>query len=763
MQVTRPPKWRAWQAEESKMISRESFIKATEEYNTLDRAVPAHYFRRSVTLREATAATLRIAVCGFYELYLNGERITRGYLSPYISNTDHLIYYDEYEVTLREGENVLGVLLGNGFQNNPGGYAWDFDKADFRSAPMLALEVTAGGEVLLRSDTEFLVAPSPILFDDYRFGEVYDARCETEGWCRAGFDASAWRPALAAVPPLGELRPADVPPILKEREIAPIAILPAADGGYIYDFGESNAGVCRLTVEGERGQRIELRHADALKDGDLDLAGVWFVKEHWERDRHIVHRDVYICKGEGREVYQPTFTYHGFRYVKVNGITREQATEGLVTFLVYHTALASRGDFTCSDPMATVLQEMTRRSILSNFHHFPTDCPQREKNGWTADAALTCEAALLGFDPERSYREWLRNIVRAQREDGALPGIVPTAGWGFKWGNGPAWDCVLAWLPYYTYLYRGETEMIREAADAFIRYLGYLRTRCDERGLLAIGLGDWCHVGRSPTDPKAPLAVTDTVISMDIAEKMAEMLRAVGMTAEEAFAREEARRYREAVRTHLIDFDSMTAEGDCQTSQAMCLYYGIFEKAEEEAAFLRLLEMIRAADDHMDVGVLGGRVIFHVLSRFGHSDLALRMITREDYPSYGNWVKRGATTLWEVFLPDSVSSRNHHFWGDISAWFMKCVAGLRLNPTGRNVNELAVTPSFPAALTDASAYHIAPAGRIAVSWRREGEEILLALEVPEGITATAELPEGYRFGDGGRTARVVSGEYRIVT
>lgn len=748
------------------MISRESFIKATEEYNTPERPVPAHYFRRVYTSCEEVAANMRIAVCGFYELYLNGERITRGYLSPYISNTDHLIYYDEYEVTLREGENVLGVLLGNGFQNNPGGYVWDFDKADFRSAPLLALEVTAGGEVLLRSDTEFLVAPSPILFDDYRFGEVYDARCETEGWCRAGFDASAWRPALTATPPKGELRLAAVPPILKEREIAPIAILPASDGGYIYDFGESNAGVCRLTVEGERGQRIELRHADALAEGDLDLAGVWFVKEHWERDRRIVHRDVYICKGEGREMYQPTFTYHGFRYVKVTGITEAQATPELLTFIVYHTELHERGSFECSDPVATKLRELTQRSLVSNFHHFPTDCPHREKNGWTGDAALTCETALLYYDPERNYREWLRNICRVQREDGAIPGIVPTAGWGFAWGNGPLYDAILAYLPYYVYVYRGRTEMIEEAAPALRSYLSYLQTRRDERGLLAIGLCDWCDIGRPVTDAKAPLAVTDTVMAMDIAKKTAVILTAIGDAEGAAFARREADFYRAAVRESLIDFETATVKGECQTSQAFALYYGVLEKDEEAAFFARLLEMIHAAGDFMSVGVFGARVLFHVLSSFGESELALRMITREEYPSYGNWIARGATALFEMFLPedkDEWYSKNHHFWGDVSAWFIKCLAGIRLNPHENNVNELTVAPSFPAALDRVSAYHIAPAGRIAVSWRREGEEILLALEVPEGITATAELPEGYRFPDGGRTARVVSGEYRIVT
>ena len=742
------------------MLSKHHFIKATEEYNTFACNVPAYYFRRTLSSASVKSVRVSIAACGFYELFFNGKKITRGLLSPYISNTDDLIYYDEYEVTLDAGENVFGVLLGNGFQNNPGGHIWEFDRSPFRSAPMLALSVMQGDRELLCSDAKFRVAPSPIRSDDYRFGEFYDANCEIDGWCEVGFDDSTWSAALPATPPKGEVRRADVAPIVKEQELAPIGIIPCEDGGYIYDFGISNAGMCRLTVKGEAGQRIELRHADSLKDGDLDLAQVWFVREHWERDRHIVHRDVYVCKGEGVEVYQPTFTYHGFRYVKVTGITREQATASLLTYLVYHTELHTRGDFSCSDGVTDTLQEMTRRSIVSNFHHFPTDCPQREKNGWTADAALSCEAALLNFDPERNYREWMRNICKAQREDGALPGIVPTGGWGFNWGNGPAWDSVLAYLPYFVYIYRGETEMITASAPHFLAYLRYLRTCCDEKGLLSIGLGDWCPVGGGR--PKAPLLVTDSHMAMDIAEKMALMLDAIGRAEDAAYARREAKQYREAIREHLIDHSTMLVHGDCQTCQAMALYYGSFEPSERDAAFARLLEMIRACDDHMNVGVLGGRVIFHVLTEFGYGDLAFRMITCEDYPSYGNWIKRGATTLWENFLPDKVHSMNHHFWGDISAWFIKRLAGIQLNPNKNDVNELRVAPDFIASLDSASAYHIAPAGRIAVSWRREGEDILMELEIPMGICAEALLPDAFFFEDGTRTKVVVGGTYRIV-
>lgn len=743
----------------------QTYICATTAYNTFENHVPAYCFRREVTVSDETPATLKVAVCGIYELYLNGQRLTRGLLSPYLSNPEDLVYYDEYQITLQAGSNAVGLILGNGFVNNPGGYIWDFDKASFRSTPMMSLEVVGGdGAVLLTGDTSFKVAPSPFMWDDYRFGECYDARreAEIEGWTLPDFDDGEWTYAIPAEAPTGELRVADVAPITVEREISPVAIFPCGES-FIYDFGENNAGVCRLTVQGHVGQKIELRYAEALKDGDIRLDNVWFVRDYWERDKEIVHLDTYICKGEGVETYTPAFTYHGFRYIRVDGITAEQATPDLLTYLVMHTEMEDRGGFACSDPVANKIQEITRRSILSNFHHFPTDCPHREKNGWTADAALSCEAALINFDPERNYREWMRNIRKAQDGKGSLPGIVPTGGWGFAWGNGPAWDCVLVYLPYFTYLWRGETAMAEESVEAFVAYLEYLRTRVDEKGLLHIGLGDWCHT--EVKKPQAPLAVTDTVISMDIANKMAVLLDAVGKTSEAAYARGEARLYREAVRAHLVDFSTMLVAGECQTSQAMALYYGVFNEAEKRSAFEQLLALIDECDDRMDLGVLGGRVIFHVLAEYGYADLAWRMAVEQGHPSYGDLARRGATTLWESFYPENAHwgppSLNHHFWGDISAWFIKAVAGISVAPVGGGL-ACEIKPAFVAALEDASAYHVTPVGRITSAWKREGDEITLTLEIPEGMSGRIVLREGYAFTDGETAKPAVSGSYRVV-
>ena len=745
-----------------------SFIKATEEYNELFEAfgkhVPAPMIRKAFYAEKTGTGKIQIACCGFYRLFFNGTELTKGFLAPYISNPNDFVYYDCYEVPVQQGENVIALLLGNGYQNNPGGYNWYFHKADFRSPPLVSLCLTYG-DLCIATDTTWKTAPSAIVYDDYRFGEAYDANLETVGWTEKGFDDSEWTPVFAAPTPKGELKLCTVEPLRTEKELKPVAIFPDSEEGYIYDFGEVNAGVCRLTVRGEKGQQIAFQHADTIRDGvlwlDNNLSSYMDGRGDWSRDKHMIHRDFYTCKGGCTEVYTPNFTYHGFRYVKVTGITAEQATPDLLTYVVFHSDLETRGGFICSDDTINKLQEAVRRSDLSNFHYIPQDCPQREKNGWTADAHLSSEQMLLNFGAERSLIEWLRNVCKAQNAQGQLPGFVPTAGHGFAWGNGPAWDCVLAVIPYTLYQLRGETGLIKEIAPYLMKYLKYQQSRQDERGLLKFGLGDWCQVTKeSRNEPiKAPLVVTDSLVAMDTARKSTVIFDAVGFRKEKEFCLDYAEKLRTAIRAHLVDFDTMTVLGDCQTSQAMGIYYGVFTKEEASVAFKKLLQLIHDADDHMDVGVLGGRVLFYVLSQYGYTDLALKMISRPDYPSFGNWIARGATTLWEDFMPNSVTSTNHHFWGgSFGGWLY---TNLRLNPNCNNLMSVRFQPEFATLLTFAEAWHKAPTGKVVSRWERKGETIQLHLTVPKGMSAEAILPAGYCFTDGTAKKVVTSGTYPV--
>lgn len=763
------------------------FISAGRAYSTFTEMVPAPYLRRTFTVeKELSAASVTVCGLGFYELYLNGERLTKGHLAPYISAPDDILYYDEYDIAakLKPGKNVLGVMLGNGMLNCPGGQIWDFEKARWRSAPKvaLALEMTPadGEKSCIEADETFVCAPSPIYYDDLRVGEFYDARSEIPGWNLPEFDDSAWTPAIPAETPRGECRICRAEPIVVTGELSPVSIRKAAIGkhphfrpdlpviepegveaspeGYLYDFGINAAGLCRLKIRGSAGQKIVLQFGEALdENGNLDLRGMSFLP------KALNHRDIYICRGGGEEIWMPSFTYHGFRYVLVLGLEEEQATPALLTYCVMNSDLRSVGDFSCSDEILNKLQQATRTADLANFYYFPTDCPHREKNGWTADAALSTEQMLLNFTPENSYREWLHNIRKAQREDGALPGIIPTAGWGFAWGNGPAWDCIIAYLPYFVWRYRGDTEIIRENASALMRYIHYITTRRDEDGLIHIGLGDWCHSARFGS-PVAPLKLTDTVMCMDICQKAAACFGAVGMEAQKQFALSVYGEFRCAARRHLIDFGTMTALGSCQASQAMAIFYNVFEEAEKPAAFRVLLQLIEENDNLMDVGVLGGRVLFRVLSQFGRTDLAYEMMTAERFPSYGCWIREGATALYEDFHPAAAapSSLNHHFWGDISGWMIEYLAGIAVNPNNTKPTDIRIQPRFIDALTHAAAHHECVAGRIESAWKREGGDILLTVTVPAGCRGDILSDSGWQFEDGETVKTAKTGTYRLI-
>lgn len=727
----------------------DKFICFSEDYATFEKFVPAPLFRKTFNVKSHKKSEMIISGLGFYRAFINGTEISKGPLAPYISNPDDIIYYDRYDVSelITDGKNVLSVILGNGFQNNPGGAIWKFDTAAWRSSPKLALRLTVqreNGEVkYIEADESFKTFESPIIFDDYRAGEYYDARLEIENWNKPGFDDSNWENACFTTSPKGEKRLCTAEPIAVKEEIKPVCVTETKDG-FLYDFGVTNTGVCRLRIDGVEGQEITLHYGEWLENGKLNMENLRFPKQT-ELQKEFVQRSRYICKN-GLQEHTPSFIYNSFRYVLVNGITKEQAKKELLTFVVFYSDLKTAGGFECSDDITNRLQTLSVRSASSCFVYFPNDCPHREKNGWTADAALSCEYTILNFNAEKSYEEWLRSICKAQNSEGALPGIIPTAGWGFAWGNGPAWDQVIVEIPYLLYRYYGNTEVLLECSDTIFKYIKYLYGRRDGDGLIAIGLGDWCAI-RYNNSPISPLRFTDSVISAEIFRKAKLIFSVIGRNDREMLAKEYFNEMKKNVREKLINKQTLIAEGNCQTSQAMAIYYGYFEENEKSRAFENLLSMIKETEGHMAVGVLGARVLFHLLSEYGESDLAFSMITRTDFPSYGNWIKRGATTLWEGFHEEGgyVDSMNHHFWGDISAWFIKDIAGIKYNKDFIKSGMLEISPAFIEKLDYANAWHESPDGMISSGWKRENGNIKLKILHPSKLDVRIIIPRGWKI------------------
>ena len=752
-----------------------NFVCATRDVCNEFNHVNAPVFRRSFKL-SAKPDKAEILICGlgFYDLFVNGEKVTKGYLAPYISNPDDIIYYDNYNLAekLCEGENVIGVVLGNGF-NNPMTDHWEFKDAKFASSPRMALNFRAecGKNVTEFDATDFLCTESPITFDNYRYGVFYDARLENDGWCEVGFDDSSWRPVIRAEQPRGYAKLCEAEPIRVTDELAPIKvckgelapykrlkssdedyfdglknIAPERNGGYIYDFGKNTAGIFRFKIKNAKaGQVISFQCCEYVNaEGKADYSNIFFFPDGYDQ------RDIYICRGDKEEeIFVPMFVYHGYRYIYVHGISEEQATPDALTYLVMNSDLKMRADFKCSNETANKIWAATVNSDLSNFHYFPTDCPHREKNGWTGDASASCEHMIMSYEAENSYREWLSNIRAAQNEEGALPGIIPTSGWGFKWGNGPTFDRVLFELPYMCYIYRGNTDIIKENRHAMMRYLEYISNRRDENGLVAVGLGDWSVVGgKSESHYTVKVAFAGSVMVYDMCKKAEKMFLAIGNTLDASFARQLGEEIKAAVRKNLIDFETMTVNDMSQSGQALAIYYNIFEPSEKPEATRKLAQLVHMSDDNFEGGFLCLRVIFHVLAAFGEAELAYKMIMKNDFPSYAYYINQGMTSLPEIFRKNvsDCKSQNHHFFGDVNHWFMRHVVGINVNPTGDDANNIVVKPNFVSDLTFAEGSYEAPAGKIYVKWEKKGENVDVTVRSDEGIKCEVRLPSGYMLG-----------------
>lgn len=768
------------------------FIKATNEFSSFEKFIPAPYFRRSFQLDfKPEHAEITICGLGFYELYINGENITKGPLAPYISNPDDICYYDSYRITelLRKGENTIGIILGNGFRNCYGGFIWDFEKAASRGALTLALALEAKdgkSSFELEADEAFKVHSSPILYDDLRMGYCYDSRLEIPGWSLPDFDDSAWDNAIPEKAPRGIARLCTAEPIAVRKELKAVNIkhydslafahdktvesVPDIESTvrsnvYVYDFGVNTAGVTQLKINGKPGQKIVIRHAEhTVRDAFSINTTVFQLKSNLDNDKKYQdygQTDTFICKG-GEEIFTPRFKYDGFRYALVEGLEPQQATEDALIYLVMSSDVKVRCEFECSNSTINALQQCARNSDLANLYYFPTDCPHREKNGWTADAWLSSEHMLLNLTAENSLREWMFNIQCVQRKDGALPGIIPTGGWGFEWGNGPVWDSVCVEIPYALYRATGNTDIIKENAAMIMRYIFYVSSHRDENGLTGFGLGDWC-------DPffdekgyiASPLEVTASMASLNLAQRSAFLFKSAGLKKEADYAAAFAAEMRESIRSSLIDFTDMTVKGDCQTSQALGLAFGVFNSDELPAAQKRLVDIIHRDGDINTCGVYGIRYIYHILSDIGEAELAFKIITSTSRTCYGHWIENGATALCESFKDfnsPQVDSRNHHFFGDISGWFIQHLAGLKPNPHCDNINYYEIAPNFISELSFARADYVSPAGNIAVKWEKSADsKIILYAQIPSGIEAKAILPNGYTFKDGQTSIVLPSG------
>ena len=697
---------------------------------------PAPMFRREFKVSgEIKSARLYICGLGYNEIELNGSKVGDRFLDPAFTRYDRRMLYVTHDVTdqLKAGENAIGVTLGHGWFNAQTIAVWNLENAPWRAAPKmilkLAIQYADGHQSVLVSDKSWKTSTGPIIFNSIYGGETYDARLEKIGWSTVGYDDSSWEDVKVVKAPEGKMVAQAMPPIRATATIKPVKITEPKPGVFIFDMGQNFAGHVNLTVSGPAGTQVVMRHAELLHgDGTLDNDDMSKHVRRGGADQPF-QTDTYILKGEGTETWHSRFTYHGFQYVEVTGFPGKPTLDALEGVFL-HSDVPAIGKFDCSNPLFNWITEAARWSFLSNLYGLPTDCPHREKNGWTADAHIAAEQALYTFQPVTIYAKWMNDIDDEQRPDGNLPGIVPNAGWGDN--IGPSWDSAFLIIPDYINLYYGDSKVLRDHYEGMKRYVDYLGTRA-ENGIVSYGLNDW-----APANTKTPADITSTGYYYQDA-------RIVAHTAELLGKSGDAKKYTRLADEIKKDFNKKFYNAETgvygngsQAALSCALFHDLVEPENKQRVFDNLLAAIEKADGHIAAGILGTKYIFRVLTEGGRADVAYAMADKKDAPGWGWWKSQGATTLWEQW--NGSESRNHIMFGDIVAWYYESLAGIGADPSAPGFKNIIVRPQPVGDLTFAQAEVDSVRGKIESSWKIEGGKFKLHLLIPPNSTATVYMP-----------------------
>jgi len=652
--------------------------------DTQDPAKPAPVLVREFALeRLPTRATLTLAVAGWHEVTVNGRRVGDVVLSPVTCQPDarHSSVSHEVAPYLKPGTNVVEVLLGNGWFNCFTKGAWGFETAPWLAAPQVCGRCVADGRTLFETDGDWRAYDSPIVFNGLRNGEWYDARREGQ--------RSNLRPAkVEFYAPTTAVSSEDAAPCRAFDPIAPVRDFAVSDNVRIYDFGSNRAGWCEIEVVGEAGAKVTLDYDELLRKDGKDLLGkVNFFQTRAKDPRPGQHDEYTLAGRAGGEKWHPRFTYHGFRYVRVT--TAGKVVLKAIRSVSVHSDFRTVGVLSISDPTFAKLQDAMRRSYFSNFVGIPTDCPHREKNGWTGDTQLAMETGLWNFDARDGYRHFLRMILDAQRPNGAVPCIAPASDkFGFFWGSGPAWDAILFEIPWQFWRFYGDDSSAREAFAAMKKYLAFIATKADADGLVAYGLGDWCP-------PRGFKIVsnrfTDSAYVYEFNRRMTFWAEHFGEWATADRCRAAAARIRDGFNRVFYKGKGVYAEGQITALAAPLYFPGLVADGAEKATLDELVKRVRAKGHQAWLGILGAKWVPRVLAEHGYVDDAYRMFVQPSYPGWAKWVADGEDSLWEDWEGDN--SHNHIMYGDFSAWAYEYLAGIKgLQP---GFGEVAFKPHLP--------------------------------------------------------------------
>jgi alpha-L-rhamnosidase len=721
------------------------------DYSNWPRPLPAVYLRRAFRF-PGKARQARAYVCGlgYNELYLNNQKVGDRVLEP--AQTDYETYalYSVHDITasIRDGENAIGVILGNGWFNQD--RVWTDGLDPVYGLPgviaKIVIESETGEEITIVTDESWNAAEGPVRENNVYAGETYDARLEAKGWAGPRFGDSGWKTVQIREPCSPKLSPQTMPPIRRTETRRPVSRKEILPGVWVFDTGQNMAGWARIRLRGAPAQKITLRFSEALfPDGTIDPTTTGTIHTG------VVQTDHYICRGGGDlEEWEPRFTYHGFQYVEVTGLRGEPEDDFLEAVAV-HTDLPEAGAFECSDQLINRAHQAALWTLRSNLHGLPTDCPARERCGWTGDAHVVAEYTLLNFDSVPFWRKYLRDIENGlgrgeetylgePSDPRAPPNIVP--GRRRCQQARPDWGVACVLIPWRLYQHSEDKTTLARHYPMMQAWTEYLTEIANDH-IVEQGYGDWCPPGGN-TELECPVPLSSTAYFFATLQAMAEIAGAIGKRDQRADYLDQADRVHQAFIEKF--YDPKEKSYGSQTANALALSLGLFPEGHAEGLAASLADEVTVRHQgHFAVGIHGMNHLFRELTNHGLDTIAWQAFQAEGFPGFKHHFSLGATTLWETFYqprvhPCDERSRSHPMQGGYDAWFFTGIAGIQAYPEASGFSKIVLRPSLIRHLEWANAWHETVRGRVTSSWIRRDSTLEWNIELPGNTRTRACLP-----------------------
>ena len=715
---------------------------------------PAWMLRKGFSLKNKVSyARAYVTSHGYYELSLNGQKVGNEVLTPGWTAYNKRLQYQSYDVTnmLRSGANAVGAMLGEGWFRSTLG--WMNNKGFYGKRLGLLCQIyvkyTNGTEEWIISDGSWKSTnEGPIRVNEIYDGENYDATREIKGWNEANFNDDNWANVSIASFDNKNLIALEGAKVERIEEIKPLKIFRTPKGILVADMGQNMVGWIRLKVSGAKGSKIVLRHAEVLdKYGDFYIDNL----------RNAKVTLTYTLKGEGQEIYEPRFTFMGFRYVAIEGM--DLKPENLMGVVV-HSNMTPTGTFECSNPLVNQLQHNIQWGQKGNFVDVPTDCPQRdERLGWTGDAQAFCRTAAFNFDVSAFFTKWLKDVAADQRPDGSVPFVVPDILDKIDGTTAPVsagWGDVAVIAPWTMYLTYGDKQLLENQYPSMKAYVEYIRKKAGDSYLWKNGsvFGDWLYYKPAMNSHTEPDGYTDrdyisTAFYAYSTNLLKESALALGKQDDAKMYGELFENIKKAFNEQYVAPSGRIAS-DSQTAYVLALMFGLLPESVQSKAADYLVQDIKSRKNHLSTGFLGTPYLCHVLSQYGHTDVGYDLLLQESYPSWLYPVKMGATTIWErwdgqkvdsTFQDVGMNSFNHYAYGAIGDWMYRVITGIEIDSKSTGYKHFYLKPEPSTKLTYAKSTLNSPYGEIVSGWELKNGKIKLTMKIPANTTATIVLPK----------------------